>query len=83
MAICLKMVKKMKNRKGFGQIIITAMFVYSAILCHFHASSMLENGNMFEAILFWFFCFTAILGSLRFKIANFIEENFFKKKKNK
>ena len=73
----------MKNRKGFGQIIITAMFVYSAILCHFHASSMLENGDKFEAILFWFFCFTAILGSLRFKIAYFIEKNFLKKiKKN-
>lgn len=73
----------MKNRKGFGQIIITAMFIYSAILCHFHASSMLEIGNMFQAILFWFFGFTAILGSLRFKIAHFIEKYFLKQKKKK
>ncbi len=70
----------MKHRKGFGQIIITVMFVYSAILCHFHASTMLEIGNKFQAILFWIFCLTAILGALRFKIAYFIEE-FFKKKK--
>ena len=54
MATKMEMVKKMKRRQGFGQIIITAMFVYSAILCHFHASSMLEIGNKYEAILFWF-----------------------------
>ena len=83
MATKMEMVKKMKRRKGFGQIIITAMFVYSAILCHFHASSMLEIGNKYEAILFWFFCFTAVLGSLRFKIASFIEENFLKNNKDK
>ena len=83
MVINIEMVTKMKRRKGFGQIVITVMFVYSAILCHFHASSMLEIGNKFQAILFWFFCFTAILGSLRFKIAYFIEEKFLKKNKNK
>ena len=72
----------MKPRKTFGQIIITAMFVYSAILCHFHASSVLEAGKKGESILFWFFCFTAIAGALRFQIANVIEK-FFLKNNNK
>lgn len=64
----------MKKRKGFGQIIITVMFVYSALLCHFHASNLLESGKNFQAILFWFFALTAIAGSLRFKIASLIEK---------
>ena len=66
----------MKRRKGFGQIIITVMFIYSAILCHFHASSLLENEKNLEAALYWFFCFTALAGSLRFKIAYMIEKLF-------
>ncbi len=63
----------MKQRKTFGQIIITVMFVYSAILCHFHASSLLETGHDIQAYLYWFFCATAIAGAFRFKIAKFIE----------
>ena len=70
----------MKKRTGFGQIVITVMFVYSAILCHFHASSLLENENLLEALLYWFFCITALAGSLRFRIAHIIETIF--KKKN-
>ena len=70
----------MKKRKGFGQIIITVMFVYSAILCHFHASSLLENEKNFQAALYWFFSATAIAGSLRFKIAYLIEQLIKKKK---
>ena len=38
----------MKNRKGFGQLIITIMFIYSAILCHFHASELKVNGDTIE-----------------------------------
>ena len=38
-----------KKRKGFGQIIITAMFIWSALLCHFEASSQREEGNILNA----------------------------------
>ena len=62
----------MKKRKTFGQIIITAMFVWSALLCHFEASSLNEEGDIFKASLYWFFGFTAVLGAFRFKIANLI-----------
>ena len=62
----------MKKRKTFGQIIITAMFLWSALLCHFEASSLREEGNLLNAILYWFFGFTAVMGALRFKIAELI-----------
>ena len=62
----------MKRKKTFGQIIITAMFVWSALLCHLEASSLKEQGNVSDAILYWFFGLTAILGAFRFKIAEFI-----------
>ena len=62
----------MKRKKTFGQIVITAMFVWSALLCHLEASSLKELGNLSDAILYWFFGFTAILGAFRFKIADFI-----------
>ena len=62
----------MKRKKTFGQIIITAMFVWSALLCHFEASTLREEGDMSNALLYWFFSFTAIMGSMRFKIAEFI-----------
>ena len=74
MVINIEMVTKMKHRKGFGQIVITAMFVYSAILCHFHASSLRDQGENMEAYLYWFFCLTALAGSLRFQLANLIEK---------
>ena len=70
----------MKKRTGFGQIIITAMFIYSSILCHFHASSLLEDGKNLQAGMYWFFCLTALAGALRFKIASIIEKLF--KKRN-
>ena len=63
----------MKKRKGFGQLIITIAFVYSALLCHFHASELRENGDMLKAILYWFFGATALAGAFRFKIAFWIE----------
>ena len=62
----------MKRKKTFGQIIITAMFIWSALLCHFEASTLKEEGNISNAILYWFFGFTALMGSMRFKIAEFI-----------
>ena len=62
----------MKRKKTFGQIVITAMFVWSALLCHLEASSLKEQGDLSDAILYWFFGFTAILGAFRFKIAGFI-----------
>ena len=62
----------MKKRKTFGQIIITAMFLWSALLCHFEASSLREEGDLSKAILYWFFGFTAVMGALRFKIAELI-----------
>ena len=62
----------MKRKKTFGQIVITAMFVWSALLCHLEASSLKEQGNLSDAILYWFFGLTAILGAFRFKIADFI-----------
>ena len=70
----------MKRRKSFGQIIITVMFFYSGILCHFHASELLENNEVMEAYLYWFCCFTALAGSLRFQIASLIEKIINKKK---
>ena len=62
----------MKRRKTFGQIIITAMFIWSALLCHFEASTLREEGNFSNAALYWFFGFTAVLGAFRFKIAKLI-----------
>ena len=62
----------MKRKKTFGQIVITAMFVWSALLCHLEASSLKEQGNVSDAVLYWFFGLTAILGAFRFKIAEFI-----------
>ena len=64
----------MKKRKGIGQLIITFAFAYSALLCHFHASGLREQGENIEAYLYWFFCFTALAGSLRFQLANLIEK---------
>ena len=48
------------------------MFIWSALLCHFEASGLREEGNISSAILYWFFGFTALMGSMRFKIAEFI-----------
>ena len=62
----------MKRKKTFGQIVITAMFVWSALLCHLEASSLRELGNLTDAILYWFFSLTALLGAFRFKIAELI-----------
>ncbi len=70
----------MKRRKSFGQIIITVMFFYSAILCHFEASELLENNEEMKAYFYWFCCFTALAGSLRFQIAGLIEKLINKKK---
>ena len=62
----------MNRKKTIGQLIITAMFFWSALLCHFEASSLKEQGNLSYAILYWFFSLTAILGAFRFKIAELI-----------
>ena len=44
----------MKKRKTFGQIIITAMFIWSDLLCHFEASNLREEGDISNAALYWF-----------------------------
>ena len=62
----------MRRKQSFGQIVITAMFFWSALLCHFEASSLKEQGELTNAILYWFFGFTAIIGGFRFKIAQII-----------
>ena len=62
----------MNRKKSFGQLIITAMFFWSALLCHFEASSLKEQGDLFYAYLYWFFALTAIFGAFRFKIAELI-----------
>ena len=61
-----------RRKKSFGQIVITAMFFWSALLCLFEASSLKEQGDLLNAYLYWFFGFTAILGGFRFKIAELI-----------
>ena len=73
----------MKKRKTFGQIIITAMFIWSARLCHFEASTLREEGDFSNAALYWFFGFTAVLGAFRFKLAAFIYVLIEFKNKNK
>ena len=73
----------MKRKKTFGQIIITAMFLWSALLCHFEASSLREEGDLTNATLYWFFGFTAVMGALRFKIAELIYGLIEFKNKNK
>jgi hypothetical protein len=62
----------LNKRKTLGQVIITAMFIWSALLCHFEASELQEQGDLLKAILYWFCGFTAVLGAFRFKIAEFI-----------
>jgi len=62
----------LSRQKTLGQAIITAMFVWSALLCHFEASELHEQGNLLKAILYWFCGFTAVLGAFRFKIAEFV-----------
>ncbi len=72
----------MKRKKTFGQIVITAMFIWSALLCHFEASSLREEGDLSKAILYWFFGLTAVMGSLRFKISEIINWIIIHKKNN-
>ena len=74
----------MKRKQTFGQIVITAMFLWSALLCHFEASSLRDEGDLTAAIIYWICGFTAIMGALRFKIAEFIYGLIaFKNKKKK
>ena len=62
----------MKRKQTFGHIVITAMFLWSALLCHFEASSLKDEGDLTAAIIYWICGFTAIMGALRFKIAELI-----------
>ena len=62
----------MKRKQTFGQIVITAMFLWSALLCHFEASSLKDEGDLNAAIIYWICGFTAIMGALRFKIAELV-----------
>ena len=62
----------MKRKQTFGQIVITAMFLWSALLCHFEASSLKDEGDLTTATIYWTCGFTAIMGALRFKIAELI-----------
>ena len=54
----------MKRKQTFGQIVITAMFLWSALLCHFEASSLRDEGDLTAAIIYWICGFTAIMGAL-------------------
>ena len=62
----------MKRKQTFGHIVITAMFLWSALLCHFEASSLKDEGDLTAAIIYWICGFTAIMGALRFKIAELV-----------
>ncbi len=62
----------MKRKQTFGHIVITAMFLWSALLCHFEASSLKDEGDLNAAIIYWICGFTAIMGALRFKIAELV-----------
>ena len=62
----------MKRKQTFGYIVITAMFLWSALLCHFEASSLKDEGDLTAAIIYWICGFTAIMGALRFKIAELV-----------
>ena len=62
----------MKRKKTFGQIVITAMFVWYALLCHLEASTLKEQGDLSDAILYWVLGLTAVLGAFRFQIADLI-----------
>ena len=62
----------MKRKQTFGHIVITAMFLWSALLCHFEASSLRDEGDLTAAIIYWICGFTAIMGALRFKIAELV-----------
>ena len=74
----------MKRKQTFGQIVITVMFLWSALLCHFEASSLKDEGDLTSAILYWTCGFTAIMGALRFKIAELVYGIIaFKKNKKK
>jgi hypothetical protein len=61
-----------KRKQTFGHIVITAMFLWSALLCHFEASSLKDEGDLTAAIIYWICGFTAIMGALRFKIAELV-----------
>ena len=62
----------MKRKKTFAKIVITAMFVWSALLCHLEASTLKEQGDLSDAILYWGLGLTAVLGAFRFQIADLI-----------
>ena len=62
----------MKRKQTFGHIVITAMFLWSALLCHFEASSLKDEGDLTAAIIYWICGFTAIMGAFRFKIAELV-----------
>jgi len=61
-----------KRKQTFGHIVITAMFLWSALLCHFEASSLKDEGDLTAAIIYWICGFTAIMGALRFKISELV-----------
>ncbi len=72
---------KHKSRSGISSLIITFVFIYSALLCHFHALSLFENDEKLKAVFFWFCGFTALLGALRYKIADLVSKFYNKSMK--
>ena len=62
---------RMINR-NIAQIIITFAFFYSALVCHFKAIQLLEEGQTALAVFLWVCCLSSFLGAIRFQIAKFV-----------
>ncbi len=67
------MVDKMFSRK-ISQLIITFAFFYSAIVCHFKAIEIYNEGNLFLSFFLWFCAITSFMGGLRFQIAKLVSK---------
>ncbi len=58
--------------KSISQIIITFAFFYSALVCHFKAIKVLEEGQTALAIFLWICSLSSFLGAIRFQIAKLV-----------
>ena len=67
------MENKMFSRK-ISQLIITFAFFYSAIVCHFKAIEIYNEGTLFVAFFLWFCAITSFMGGLRFQIARLVSK---------
>ena len=67
------MEEKMIN-SNISKLIVTLAFFYSALICHFKAIELFENGSILLALFLWFCAFTSFCGALRFQIAKIINK---------